>query len=114
MVSSPLYLKTLKRVVLLDKASSKLAVCGLVIFCTAYSHASAGDNSLQQVSFQSVLELPSGSPDNSYSYGSHTSQFIQYWNAPKQPDTAANVIFIHGGCWLKNTILLTPTRQAVQ
>jgi|TARA_R100001369_G_scaffold53599_5_gene80385 acetyl esterase/lipase len=85
----------------LIKLPPKLAVCGLIIFCLTYSHASAGDNSLQQVSFQSVLELPSGSPDNSYSYGSHPSQFIQYWNAPKQPNTAANVIFIHGGCWLK-------------
>lgn len=79
----------------------KLSACGLVIFSLAFSDASAGDNSLQQVSFQSVLELPSGNPNNSYHYGSHSSQFIQYWNAAKQPDTAANVIFIHGGCWLK-------------
>ncbi|MGM0906727.1 MAG: alpha/beta hydrolase [Pseudomonadota bacterium] len=84
------------------KLSPKLAACGLVIFSLAFSHAFAGDNSLQQVSFQSVLELPSGSPDNTYSYGPHSSQFIQYWNASKKSDTAANVIFIHGGCWLKD------------
>lgn len=83
------------------KLPSKLAVCGLVIFSLAFSHASVGDNSLQQVPFQSVLELSSDSPDNNYNYGPHSSQFIQYWNAPKQSDTAANVIFIHGGCWLK-------------
>lgn len=83
------------------KLLPKLSACGLVIFSLAFSDASAGDNSLQQVSFQSVLELPSGNPDNSYHYGSHSSQFIQYWNASKQSDTSANVIFIHGGCWLK-------------
>lgn len=83
------------------KLPSKLAVCGLVIFSLAVSNAFAGDNSLQQVPFQSVLELSSDSPDNSYNYGPHSSQFIQYWNAPKQSGTAANVIFIHGGCWLK-------------
>lgn len=83
------------------KLLPKLSACGLVIFSLAFSDASAGDNSLQQVSFQSVLELPSDSPDNSYNYGSHSSQFIQYWKAPKQSDAAANVIFIHGGCWLK-------------
>lgn len=83
------------------KLPPKLVACGLVIFSLAFSDAFAGDNSLQQVSFQSVLELPSGSPDNTYNYGSHSSQFIQYWKAPKQSDAAANVIFIHGGCWLK-------------
>ncbi|MCP1339355.1 alpha/beta hydrolase [Idiomarina sp. M1R2S28] len=85
----------------MKKLSSKLAACGLVIFSLAVSNAFAGDSSLQQVSFQSVLELPSGSPDNNYNYGPQSSQFIQYWKAPKQSDTAANVIFIHGGCWLK-------------
>lgn len=80
----------------------KQAACGLAMFSLTFSDAFAdSSHSLQQVSFQSVLELSSEQPEKSYSYGSHPSQFIQYWKAAKQPDTAANVIFIHGGCWLK-------------
>jgi len=79
----------------------KLSACGLFIFSLAFFDASANSNSLQQVSFQSVLELSSENPASNHHYGSHPSQFIQYWNAPAPSDTAANVIFIHGGCWLK-------------
>lgn len=66
------------------------------------SHATTADTALRsQVSFQSVVEQPYTQPHNTYRYGSHASQYIQHWNAPGRPDSAANVIFIHGGCWLK-------------
>ncbi|MDV6327503.1 alpha/beta hydrolase [Idiomarina sp. Sol25] len=83
------------------KCLSKQSALGLVFFSLAVSSAFADDNSLQQTPFQSVLELTSDSPDKRYDYGPHSSQFIQYWDASKQSDSAANIIFIHGGCWLK-------------
>ena len=83
------------------KCLSKQSALGLVFFSLAVSSAFADDNSLQQTPFQSVLELTSDSPDKRYDYGPHPSQFIQYWDASKQSDSAANIIFIHGGCWLK-------------
>ncbi|MDV6315631.1 alpha/beta hydrolase [Idiomarina sp. HP20-50] len=83
------------------KLPVKLSVFSLFIFSLVSSNASANSSPLKQVSFQSVLELPSEAPETSYRYGSQPSQYIEYWSAPVQPDSAANVIFIHGGCWLK-------------
>lgn len=80
----------------------KLATCSLLIFSLTFPDAFAEESSLQQVSFQSVLELSPESPESSYHYGAHPTQFVQYWSAPKQSETASNVIFIHGGCWLKD------------
>lgn len=57
---------------------------------------------LRQVTFNDVLELPSDPPTQTYQYGSQPSQFYQYWPAKNNAMKAANVIFIHGGCWLKN------------
>lgn len=57
---------------------------------------------LKQVTFSEVLELPSDPPTQTYKYGSQPSQFYQYWPAKNNATKAANVIFIHGGCWLKD------------
>ena len=57
---------------------------------------------LRQVTFNEVLELPSDLPTQTYQYGSQPSQFYQYWPAKNNAMKAANVIFIHGGCWLKD------------
>ncbi|ASG65047.1 esterase [Idiomarina piscisalsi] len=57
---------------------------------------------LRQVTFNEVLELPSDPPTQTYPYGSQPSQFYQYWPAKNNAMKASNVIFIHGGCWLKD------------
>ena len=84
------------------KLPFKLSVFGLFIFSLTCFNALAKGIALQQVAFQSVLKLASESPEASYRYGTHPSQFIQYWSAPIQPESAPNVVFIHGGCWLKD------------
>lgn len=80
-----------------------LGYCCLMFCFTAFKTV-AGDRTtlLKQVSFQEVLELPSVPSGESYRYGPHSSQYIQLWNAPVQPESAANIIFIHGGCWLED------------
>ncbi|WP_278356729.1 MULTISPECIES: alpha/beta hydrolase [Idiomarina] len=75
----------------------------LLLFIFSASNASANNEEpLKQVTFNKVLELAGEEPEKTYSYGAHPSQFIQYWNTHERTDSAANVIFIHGGCWLKD------------
>ncbi|MGM0631089.1 MAG: alpha/beta hydrolase family protein [Pseudomonadota bacterium] len=75
----------------------------LLLFIFGASNASAeNEEPLKQVTFNKVLELAGEEPEKTYSYGAHPSQFIQYWNTQEYTDSAANVIFIHGGCWLKD------------
>lgn len=81
---------------------SKLTCCGfLVSFFVAFSSTAGDANLVKQVTFQQVLELPSEASQKKYTYGPHPSQYVDYWGTPTQSDSAANVIFIHGGCWLK-------------
>ncbi|MGM0430628.1 MAG: alpha/beta hydrolase family protein [Pseudomonadota bacterium] len=85
------------------KAFSVLSKSLLLLFIFGAANASANNKEpLKQVTFNNVLELTGEEPEKTYSYGAHPSQFIQYWNTNDHPDSAANVIFIHGGCWLKD------------
>ncbi|MGM7318887.1 alpha/beta hydrolase family protein [Idiomarina sp. ST10R2A5] len=75
----------------------------LLLFIFSASNASANNEEpLKQVTFNKVLELAGEEPEKTYSYGAHPSQFIQFWSTREHSDSAANVIFIHGGCWLKD------------
>ena len=51
----------------------------------------------QNVSFTQVLEQPYNEPSRILNYGVDDSQSIAVWAAEKP---TADVIFIHGGCWL--------------
>lgn len=51
----------------------------------------------QNVSFSSVLEQPSTPPSALFFYGDDANQKIAYWSAR---DSKADIVFIHGGCWL--------------
>ncbi|RUO68361.1 alpha/beta hydrolase family protein [Idiomarina ramblicola] len=73
----------------------------LIGFFVAFNSTADDTNLVKQVTFQQVLELPANASTKRYTYGSHHSQYIDYWPAPTQIDSAAHVIFIHGGCWLK-------------
>jgi acetyl esterase/lipase len=85
------------------KAFSLLSKSLLLLFIFGASNASAdNEEPLKQVTFNKVLELTGEEPTKRYSYGDHPSQFIQYWSTHERSDSAANVIFIHGGCWLKD------------
>ena len=74
----------------------------LATFLTCSFALSVQAEKLKQVSFSEVLELSSGSSVKKHSYGTHPSQFFEYWPAKNNAAEAANVIFIHGGCWLKD------------
>jgi len=85
------------------KAPSKLIGGFLLTGFFAVFNSNAGDTHLvKQVSFQQVLELPANVSQAKYSYGSHPSQYFEYWPASTKPESASNVVFIHGGCWLKD------------
>ncbi|WP_287816450.1 alpha/beta hydrolase [Idiomarina sp.] len=85
------------------KAFSLLSKSLLLLFIFGTSNVSAdNEEPLKQVTFNEVLELAGEEPEKTYSYGAHPSQFIQYWKTHERTDSAANVIFIHGGCWLKD------------
>ena len=43
------------------------------------------------------MEQPANEPSIKFSYGDDTEQAIAYWPAP---DARADLVFIHGGCWL--------------
>lgn len=51
----------------------------------------------QNVSFSEVLEQPFQAPAQQLPYGDDASQFIALWTAP---EAMADVVLIHGGCWL--------------
>ncbi|KPD23686.1 hypothetical protein [Idiomarina zobellii] len=53
----------------------------LAIFLTCSFALSAQAEKLKQVSFSEVLELSSGSSVKKHSYGTHPSQFFEYWPA---------------------------------
>lgn len=58
---------------------------------------------LQNVPYSSVTKLANSAPDATYSYGEHESQYALYWRGKnKQNALSPIVIFIHGGCWLKD------------
>ncbi|MCA1768236.1 MAG: alpha/beta hydrolase [Idiomarina sp.] len=85
------------------KASSKLASGFLLIGFFTVFNSNAGDTHLvKQVSFQEVLELSANVSQAKYPYGSHPSQYVEYWPASTKPESAPNVVFIHGGCWLED------------
>lgn len=67
----------------------------------------------QNVSFTDVLEQPYQAPAQQLTYGNDASQFIAIWPAAKP---SADVVFIHGGCWLsaydiKHTYALSTALQ---
>ncbi|MEM1403083.1 MAG: alpha/beta hydrolase [Pseudomonadota bacterium] len=54
------------------------------------------------VTFASVLEIPSRSPDRVHKYGQAPSQFAQLWLPSDSSDRKSVVVLIHGGCWLSD------------
>ena len=52
-----------------------------------------------EVSFDAVLALPHGEPDQVLRYGEAAPQFAELW-LPAGASPAPVVVFIHGGCWL--------------
>lgn len=51
------------------------------------------------VSFDAILALPAGKPDETIRYGEAETQFAELW-LPEGEAPAPTVVFIHGGCWL--------------
>jgi acetyl esterase/lipase len=104
MVFHLFYSNTLVSVVSLKmNAFSKLTGYGVLIcFFVTFKGAASDTKLVKQVTFQQVRELPSKAPQEKYTYGPHSSQYINYWSAPKKSDSVADIIFIHGGCWLKD------------
>lgn len=53
------------------------------------------------VSYKSVLELPTDAPSEILSYGDDPLQYGELWLPDSKQDLAAPlIVFIHGGCWL--------------
>ncbi len=61
------------------------------------------EGKLANVSYNSVTQLAYDQAEAKFSYGEDESQYVLYWSA-KNPidDPAPIIIFIHGGCWLKD------------
>lgn len=83
---------------------NNLMKTGCLIFTVATFNCFANEStSLEQVSFPDVLEVTAEAPTEMLSYGTDPAQHIRLWRATDNSEqTAANVIFIHGGCWLKD------------
>lgn len=73
-----------------------------IVYAAFAFASSVNAEPLKQVSFSEVLKLSSETPAATRTYGTHPSQFFEYWPAKNNAAEAANVIFIHGGCWLKS------------
>lgn len=81
---------------------------GLLILAS-FNFQSVGANDLEthidytsvpaQVSFKSVMELPSAEPDEKMAYGDDPFQYGLLWQ-PKTKSKKPLIIMIHGGCWL--------------
>ena len=52
------------------------------------------------VSFDAVLELPTGQPVSVVAYGEAPGQYAELWLPADTSQPAPLVVFIHGGCWL--------------
>jgi acetyl esterase/lipase len=52
------------------------------------------------VSFDAVLELPTGKPTSLHPYGQAPSQYAELWLPEQTVGDTAIVAFVHGGCWL--------------
>ena len=83
---------------------NNLMKTGCLAFTIATFNCFANDSgSLEQVSFPDVLEVTAAAPAEKLSYGTDPAQHIRVWRAADNSEqNAANVIFIHGGCWLKD------------
>ncbi|GHG77834.1 hypothetical protein GCM10010919_33780 [Alishewanella longhuensis] len=85
-----------------------LVFCILLTACTnRYSQETPEKTAverLRQVSYNSILELPSSGSGVTLQYGENSLQFGQLY-LPKLNKTSSNqqvplLVFIHGGCWL--------------
>ncbi|MCH1413633.1 MAG: alpha/beta hydrolase [Glaciecola sp.] len=54
---------------------------------------------LENVPYLKVSELPTTSPNYTYTYGQNEHQYIAFWTG-KGSTKKAPIIMIHGGCWL--------------
>lgn len=71
----------------------------LLLICQCYlpSLQAIEGEKLKDVAYSSLSSLTVPIPDDVVKYGTHPLQFIERWE-PK--DSAADIFFIHGGCWL--------------
>lgn len=73
---------------------------------SAFSNAQLAlddDALLNQVSYQSVLELPSVPATTTLKYGEAAEQFIEGWAANGRKEIhpmGAGIVLVHGGCWM--------------
>lgn len=79
---------------------SLLCLVTLFSICTAFSPIvfTAEHNNLEQVSYRTILNLQTTTPDKVIKYGPAKQQFIEGWFPSDK--NLADIVFIHGGCWL--------------
>ncbi len=63
---------------------------------------SVGSAHAEPVSFQSVLERATATPDTIIRYGSAEPQFIELYLPAGAQEPPPLVVFLHGGCWLNS------------
>ena len=70
----------------------------LSVFCTAKGHAQA----MLQVPYRDVIQLNPEPYQAKIAYGSEPAQFMLRWYPENERAQAPILIYIHGGCWLKD------------
>lgn len=74
----------------------------LLFACASPQQYSPFTNILNNVSYSSVLALPTVPPSHIIQYGENNNQVIWYYKAQEDVTFAGVVILVHGGCWLSD------------
>lgn len=77
----------------------RIFIFGFCLLSLAWHSHARESIALNNVSYQSVLELDYQPAQQVLNYGPSALQFIEGW-LPASDNRIADIVFIHGGCWL--------------